>query len=122
MTELINDLTQLSPPMALAIALWVVGNAIKKSRIENWLIPFILPLLGALAFPFIADTAKVSYSVRSPMLFNALIGMAIGGAATAMDQAIWQWVSRTKNPDGKTAFLVKPDENTPPAPPPPPAP
>lgn len=119
MTDLINNLTQLSPPVALATALWVVGNALKRSRVENWLIPFILPLLGALAYPFIADMSKVSYEVHSPMLFNALIGLAIGGTATAMDQAAWQWLSRTKNTEGQTTFLAKSDETTPlpPAPP-----
>lgn len=122
MTELINDLTQLSPPMALAVALWVVGNAISRSRIENWLIPFILPLLGALVYPLIADNSKMSYTVHSPMMVNALTGVAIGWTATALDQTIWQWISRTKSPDGKTSFLTKPDENTPPTPPPPAAP
>lgn len=121
MTELINDLVHMSPPVALAAALWVVGTIIKRSRIENWLIPFILPLLGALTYPFIADTSKVSYEVHSPMLVNALIGVTIGWMATAADQTIWQFISRTKNPDGKTSFLAKPDETTP-VPPSPPAP
>lgn len=129
--ELVDNITQLSPPAALAAALWVVGNAIKKSRFENWLIPFVLPLLGALAFPFIAETANVNYQVRSPMLFNGLIGMAIGGAATGLDQMFGQWLARTKNLDGKTSFVAnyeetppatKPDETSPAPPPSPPAP
>ncbi len=119
--DFLNHLTELSPPVALAVLLWFTGIALKRSPWQNWLIPFILPVLGAILYPAIAETAKVSYSVSSPVVWNAIIGAIIGYSATGFDQQIRQFVNRPKKFDGKTSFITKP--NAPPSPPPaPPAP
>ena len=92
--HLIQELTQLSPPAALALALYFVGKALKKSPVADWLIPFLLPLCVALVFPFLAETANVSYTVKSPAMFNAVVGFCIGGASVAVDQAVRQFRGR----------------------------
>ena len=96
--DLVENLTQLSPPMALAVALWFFGYGLKRSPMPDWLIPFVLPVVGAALFPFVAETASVSYSVKSPALFNAIIGFCIGGAAVAMNEAAKQFLSRKDPP------------------------
>jgi len=96
--DLVENLTQLSPPMALAVALWFFGYGLKRSPMPDWLIPFVLPCVGAALFPFIAETASVSYSVKSPALFNAIIGFCIGGAAVTMNEAVKQFANRKSEP------------------------
>lgn len=107
MNELIENLTQLSPPVALAVALYFVGAAIKKSPWSDWLIPFALPLLGAVLYPFIAETANVSYSVKNPTAFNAIIGVSIGGMSIALENMIYQWLNRGTTAAGGTPLLKK---------------
>lgn len=116
--DLLNNLTELSPPVALAVLLWFTGAALKRSPWQNWLIPFTLPVLGAILYPLIAESAKVSYDVRNPAVFNAIIGAVIGYSATGFDQQIRQWLSRSTKPDGKTSFISRPDApaGSPPAP------
>jgi hypothetical protein len=119
--DFLDNLTQLSPPVALAVLLWFTGKAIKKSQWQNWLIPFALPIFGAILYPFIAETASVSYSVKNPVVFNAIIGAVIGYSSTGLDQQIRQWLDRPTNPDGKTSYIAR-NETLPPGPPAPPAP
>lgn len=92
----LSQITQLSPPMALAVALWFVGVGLKRSPMPDWLIPFVLPALGAIAFPLIADTSEVNFNVKSPAAFHAVIGFCIGGASVAMNEAGKQFLNRDK--------------------------
>lgn len=94
----LDQITQLSPPVALAAALWVLGSILKRSPVPDWLIPFFLPLAGAVAFPFIADVSEVNFNVKSPAAFQAVIGFCIGGAAVAMNEAGKQFLNRKDNP------------------------
>jgi Phage holin family Hol44, in holin superfamily V len=96
--DLIENVTQLSPPALLAVGLWFLGSGLKKSPMPDWLIPFVLPCVGAALFPFIADTTSVSYSVKSPTAFNAIVGFCIGGAAVAMNEAVKQFTNRKTEP------------------------
>lgn len=94
----IDQITQLSPPVALAAALWVLGVGLKRSPVPDWLIPFLLPIAGAIAFPFIADTSEVNFNVKSPAMFHAVIGFCIGGASVAMNEAAKQFTNRKDTP------------------------
>lgn len=92
----IDQITQLSPPVALAAALWVLGGVIKRSKIPDEFIPSILPIVGAILFPFIADTSELNFNVKSPAIFHAIIGFFIGGSPVVIDQAIKQ-LSKNKS-------------------------
>lgn len=94
----LDQITQLSPPVALAAALWVLGVGLKRSPVPDWLIPFLLPIAGAIAFPFIADTSEVNFNVKSPAMFHAVIGFCIGGASVAMNEAAKQFTNRKDTP------------------------
>ena len=94
----LDQITQLSPPVALAAALWFLGAFLKRSPVPDWLIPFLLPLVGAIAFPLIADVSEVNFNVKSPAAFQAVIGFCIGGASVAMNEAGKQFVNRKDNP------------------------
>ncbi len=92
-----ENLTELSPPLALAFALNVIGYLLKQSPIPNWLIPLILLTLGGAAYPFIAEAGKISYHVNNPMVFNVIIGLCIGGASTGLHQVFRQFMDRKNN-------------------------
>jgi hypothetical protein len=85
----IEEILELSPPVALTVALNLVGVFLKKSPINDWLIPFILMVLGAVVYPFICETAKVSYQVTYPVILNAIYGLCIGGLAVGI-HASWK--------------------------------
>lgn len=104
--ETMNELLQLSPPIALALLLNLVGIALKKSPIANWLIPPALILLGASVFPFISDYSKLSFECRNPMMLNAIYGGTIGGLAVGLHSTISGFLT-SKNSLGGTKFLEK---------------
>ena len=96
MNEL-SQLSELSPPILLALALNLLGSFLKKSPIQDWLIPFVLIGVGAAVYPVIAEVGKVSFAVASPTAFNAVIGAVIGGASVGINQAFRQFTNRKDN-------------------------
>lgn len=95
------DFSQLSPPIALALALNLLGMALKRSPMPSWGIPTVLPLLGGVAYPFIAETGKVSFECRNPDVLLAIYGVVIGAGAVGLNQAVRQFLGRNGNGQGK---------------------
>lgn len=111
-----DQLLELSPPVLLALCLSLSGVFLKKSRVQNWLIPWMLMSVGALIFPFIADVATKEIHSRNPIFYHAVIGAAIGGLSVGAHQAISQlseFLTAKKNglPKGDTALIKRSDEN-----------
>ena len=109
--ELINDLLQLSPPIALALALNLVGMALKKSPVANWLIPWALIALGAIVFPWISDYSKINFQCRNPMVLNSIYGATIGGLAVGLHGGIRSFLEQRQR-IGHTDFLKRSDITT----------
>lgn len=107
--DFLDSLLDLSPPVALLAALNAFGYALKKSPLQNWIIPIALPILGGVLYPLISETARVSHSVNNPTVFNGVIGFLIGSAATGFNQALRQFVWRDKKTNDDTAFLKRDD-------------
>lgn len=102
----INFLFQLAPPVVLLLALNVLGLAIKKSPVPDWLIVWILPAVGAALYPHIADwTGSTPYSVKHPIVLNALYGVAIGGCAVWGNQLLRETLGAFKK--GKSDDTIK---------------
>lgn len=100
--ETLTDILQLSPPLALALLLNLVGFGLKKSKLPDWTIPLILIGIGAGTFPFIAETAKVSYQCHNPSILMAIYGGCIGGLSVGLNQALRQFMGRNGNGNGST--------------------
>lgn len=83
MTSL-DQLLEMSPPVALLVALILLGFYLKRSPYPSWAIPLTNGVLGAVAYPFIADMSKVSFQVSNPAVFNALLGLLIGLASSGL--------------------------------------
>lgn len=100
----INSLFQLAPPLVLLLALNVVGLGLKKSPVPDWLIVWILPGLGAALYPHIADWAgTASYTVKHPIVLNALYGVAVGGLAVWGNQLLRQTLGAMKGKNDSAA-------------------
>lgn len=89
-----TDLLQSSPPVALALALNVVGLALKKAPVPNWIIPLVLPVLGALLYPFIAEAGKVNFECRNPDVLLGVHGAMIGAGSVGINQMLRQFLGR----------------------------
>lgn len=103
----IMEIVQSSPPIALAIALNLLGLALKKSPIQNWIIPLALPVAGAIAYPFIAESGKINFECKNPDMLLAVYGFVIGSGSVGLNQMLRQFLDR-KNGSGNTEFLKKP--------------
>lgn len=102
----IDTITQLSPPLALALFLNFVGFFIKKSPINNIYIPLILMLLGAGIYPFIADIASIDeVKVRNPFMLHMIYGACIAGLSVATHQTFTSFMQSKETSD--TQFIKK---------------
>lgn len=100
----ISDIVTLSPPLLLALVLNGVGVFLKKSPVVDWLIPFILVVLGAAIYPFIG--LGEGGTVR-----QAMVGAAIGVMSVGMHQAARQFFAR-KTATGETHFIKRAEKVT----------
>ena len=89
MDEILN-IVKLSPPLALALALNVVGMAIKQSKLPDWTIVWILPALGAVFYPWIAVPSASLALVHHPTILNGIYGVLIGSASVGFNQLLRQ--------------------------------
>jgi hypothetical protein len=102
----LNEIVQLSPPIALALGLNIVGAAIKKIGRLDSAIPLVLISLGAVIYPFISEMGKVDYECRNPMVLLGIYGALIGSASVGLNQMFRQFLA-TK--DSGSTDTNKPD-------------
>jgi hypothetical protein len=108
MNEAINTLLQASPPLALALAINLLVFFLKKAkRFPDDYLPVAAMFIGAMAYPWIADVTNAVPSVKSPFLYNTVIGAAIGGLSVAFNQQFRQLFGLKT---GQTVFLDKPQK------------
>lgn len=92
--EQLTDLIQSSPPVALALALNVVGIGLKRTAIPNWIIPLALPVIGAVVYPMIAEPGKVNFECRNPAVLLGVYGFVIGSGSVGLNQMLRQFLGR----------------------------
>lgn len=111
--DLVDTLQKISPMGALFIVCNVLGFVLKKAdRFNDKYIPLVLFLFGGVVNPFIANTAIVPWDVAYPVVYHALIGLGIGGAAVGGNQVLRQLLG----------YYNEPQPQKPPPPPEPPKP
>ena len=49
---------------------------------------------GGVSYPFLTEVGKVSYNVRSPLAYNIIMGVAIGGLSVCFHQAFKTWIQK----------------------------
>jgi hypothetical protein len=86
-----TELLELSPPILLALALNLVGYALRQSPVPNWLIPFLLMLIGAGTAPFL-------FTGPGTMAQRILQGLVLGGFAVGLNQA-WRQATQGRSAD-----------------------
>ena len=101
-----SDIATLSPCALLAMLLMGLGVVLKRSPVEDWLIPFILIGLGALLYPFIADVTEIARGVKHPGIYRVVVGATIGTVSVGTHGTFRQFLRR-KGDDGTTKFYRK---------------
>lgn len=113
--DFVSGVLQMSPPVALAAALWCLGQWIKRvPSIQNWIIPFICPAIGGIVYPLIAQVGEMNHNVRWPIGVNIIQGFLIGAGPIMIDQMRRQWLEfrSEKRKDDDTSFIRR-DSDTP---------
>ena len=103
----LQDLHTFGPFLLIGLCL-LVGKAIKASKVPDWLIPILLPVLGLVSG---AATAAALGSDWRAWLEHSLLGLLLGSSAVGVHQA-----GRALAGKGGSS-----NSNSPPAPPAPPA-
>lgn len=81
-TNLVQQLTDVSPPVAMAIVLAVLYCfAVSQSKISRLVIDLLVVGGAAAIYPQLADPGKVGFAVHNPMAAEVVTGALIGTAA-----------------------------------------
>ena len=110
--DIVEQLVSVSPRIALVLVLCVVGYWLKRSPFPNWMIPWVLILLGAIAYPVMADWKDDDYTAQLVML-NVLLGMLLGAASVGLHQTVRTLFPFLFPPKGQTEILNKKDAEEP---------
>lgn len=95
LTKQVNGILSASPAVVLSGILVCMGYWLKKVPwLKDWIIPFILPLLGAIFYPFIAEATPKLMTAKFPFMQNVVYGAGMGAAAVWMNQIYRQFVGR----------------------------
>lgn len=109
-SALVNQLLDLSPPVAFLLALNSLLFVLRKTpQVPNWSLQWVALLVGTLLYPQLTDPAKVSFAVASPVVAQHVTGFLIGFAAIGTNK--W-FRDRLKqfgfSSNGDTTFTTKP--------------
>lgn len=111
-----EDLSQLKAIPLTFIACNAVGLLLKRSPVQNWVIPWVALGLGVVLYPLIGDPSQVPWNVRSPLAHSLVLGGLIGWASVGGHQTLLTLLRKPE--DGGTAFLKRLPPSDPPASPP----
>ncbi len=105
--DVLDQLLAVSPRIALVLVLCVVGYWLKRSPLPNWIIPWALIVLGALAYPIIADVKDDD--TAQLVIFNVMLGMLFGAASVGLHQAVRTFFPFLFPEKGQTEMIKKKD-------------
>ena len=89
----VEEFTDLGPAGGLAVALFMLGLLLKSTpKVPNWVIPLVLPAVGAGVYPCIADYSVMN--TPNPAVMSVMIGFFIGAGPIAVHQSWRQFQGR----------------------------
>ena len=87
-TSLVNQLLDVSPPVAMALSLsCLYAFAVSYTRINKLLLDLLVIVGASALFPQLADPGKVGFAVHNPVLAEIVTGSLIGCAAIIVNPA-----------------------------------
>lgn len=101
----IRDPNSLSAPVTIILVCNILGVALKKSPLANWMIPFILLGVGTISYFFIGDPNAVYPAVSKGKM--VVWGFLYAGGAVYGHQLLNNWIDRPKKKDGDTTFIER---------------
>lgn len=102
MNELIAQLSDLSPEGLFVVGCIGFGIALKRSPIQDWIIPYILGITGAIIAPFLFEYGKIPYTMTYPWVYLSIKGAVLAGFSTTLHQYVKQFINR-KNEKATTS-------------------
>lgn len=87
--SIVNEIINMSPPLALIALLNLIGFSLKKSPIKDGYIPLVLIVIGGAVYPYISDIGQITFKVRNPFVLQAIYGALFGGASVGINQ-VWK--------------------------------
>lgn len=120
-SALMNQLLELSPPVAFLLALNALLFVLRKTpQVPNWSLQWVALAVGTFVYPMITDPAKVSFAVQNPKVAQAITGFLIGFAAIGTNKWFRDRLEQLgfKAATSDTTFTVKPPATLPPPSPP----
>lgn len=87
---------KMSPPVALMVGLNAVMYYMRRTpKIPNWMVPWLIMLLGAITYPAITHRQEMIFTVPYPIVAQAITGLLIGFAAIGshrlFEQTMWRF-------------------------------
>ncbi len=108
--DFIEQLQSATPEMAMVACLIALGYAFKfVPKLPNKFIPPILLVLAVIAYPMVADNGKAPYTMRYPIVRQAMTGVVIWFVAWAVHGLVLKrWVDKflPKTSNGDTKFFT----------------
>lgn len=104
----LEDISQLKAIPLTFVACNAIGILLKRSPVQNWMIPWVLLGLGMALYPFICDPSQVPYNVRSPLVHSLVLGALIGLGSVGGHQTLITFLRPPE--DGGTTFLKRQKE------------
>lgn len=98
-TDFIAPFLGMPSPLLLGAVLMILMKAVKASPIQNWVIPYVAFILGAVGF----------CALNGWVWRNALVGIFIGSGTVGFHQIFRQTVDARRENDGETRFLDRKD-------------
>lgn len=107
--EIIDQLLAVSPRIALVLVLCVIGFLMKRSPLPNWLIPWILLILGGAGYTVMADVKDEDYTAKL-IFYNVVLGMLLGAASVGLHSTVRTIFPFLFPEKGETEMIKKNEE------------
>lgn len=93
---LADSILKMSPPVALMAGLNALMYYLRRTpHVPNWLVPWLIMLLGAVIYPTITQRHEMLFTVPYPIVAQAITGLLIGFAAIGshrlFEQTMWRF-------------------------------
>lgn len=110
--DMLDQILSVTPHVGLVLCLNVLGYWLKRSPVKDWLIPFILLPLAAIAWPIIADVKNDDYTAQL-VTRNVIVGILLGAASIGLHQIVRK-IFPFLFPERGDTMIIKKDDVEPP--------
>jgi hypothetical protein len=121
-TSLVNQLLDVSPPVAMALVLsCLYAFTIAYTRVNKLVLDLVVVAGASALYPQLADPGKVGFAVHNPVMAEVVTGALIGCAAIIFNPAIRRVLAKLGALNGASTPEPQPKDPNATSPPNPPS-